>query len=188
MSFYNAVTGRRAVKDIVFVFHQALRQWFADNAQRMGAALAFYTVFSLSPLLILVIAVAGFLFGQSQAQGQIIAQIQSLIGEAGAQAVNVMIDAARQPAAGAVATIVGVVTLLIGATGALIELQDGLNRVWQAPDSGGVFSILRQRLVSLALNFGHRFFTARFPRGQHDSDRHRHAAPRPIPAASIVMA
>src|SRR5689334_16988242 len=95
------------------VFFSAFKQWQADRAQRMGAALAFYTVFSLSPLLIIVIAVSGFLFGKSQAQDEIIAQIEAMIGKAGAEAVSVMINAARHPAAGAWATVFGGVTLLI---------------------------------------------------------------------------
>jgi len=118
----------------------------------MGAALAFYTAFSLAPLLILIIALGGFLFGPARAEAQIIYQIRQLIGNQGAEAIRTLIDAARQPATGFFATAIGVFTLLIGATGALVELQDGLNRVWKVPEgTGGLGHLLFQRVASLTL-------------------------------------
>src|ERR1041384_5140645 len=98
----------------------ALKNWLNDDAQRMGAALAFYTVFSLSPLLMIVIAVSGALFGKSVAQSQIMIQIGALIGHSGAQAVATMIKASQNPVSGTIATVIGLMTLLVGATGALI--------------------------------------------------------------------
>src|SRR5882724_5520752 len=91
--------------------YQAFNQWLNDDAQRMGAALAFYTVFSLSPLLMIVIAVAGVLFGRSVVQSQIIYQIGALIGRPGAQAVATMIKASQNPVSGTLATVIGVITL-----------------------------------------------------------------------------
>jgi membrane protein len=133
---------------------KAFHAWMKDKAPRMGAALAFYTVFSLAPLLILVIAVGGLFFGESVAQTQIITQIAALIGQEGGQAVATLIEAARRPSSGVLATIIGILTLLIGSTGALVELQDGLNRVWKVRDDTGFAILLRQRLMSLALILG----------------------------------
>src|SRR5579872_5474108 len=136
------------------LLRQALRQWLDDNAPRMGAALAYYTAFSLAPLLILAVALSGFLFTQNKAQEEIIAQIRILIGSQGAQAVDTMINAARRPESGLVASLFSLITLAVGATGAVVELQDGLNRVWKVPDRSGLKILLRHRLVSLALVLG----------------------------------
>jgi membrane protein len=123
-----------------------------DNAGRLGAALSYYTLFSLAPLLIVAIAVAGLVFGQDAAQGQIVAQLQGLVGEAGARAVQDMIENSRQPAAGVVATVVGVLTLLLGATGAFAELKSALNIVWDVEDQGGgILGLLRGRLWAFAM-------------------------------------
>ena len=136
------------------LLQQAASQWMDDNALRMGAALAFYTAFSLTPLLILAVAVSGFLFTPNDAQHQIIAQIAILIGSQGAQALDMMINAARRPESGLLASLFSVITLMLGATGALVELQDGLNRVWKVPEAGGFKILLRHRLMSLALVVG----------------------------------
>jgi membrane protein len=135
----------------VLVRH-AFADWRQDNAGRLGAALSYYTLFSLAPLLIVAIAVAGFFFGREAAQGQIVAQIQGLVGDAGARAVQDMIESSRRPAAGLAATIVGIVTLLLGATGAFVELKSALNIVWDVKvQDGGVLSLLRGRLWAFAM-------------------------------------
>ena len=105
-------------------------KWNGDHAPRLGAALAYYTVLSLAPLLLMVIAIAGMVFGQEAAQGQIIGQIQDLVGEDSAKAIQGMIEAARKPAAGIIATLIAIVMLVLGATGVFAELQDALNTVW----------------------------------------------------------
>ena len=88
--------------------------WIDDNVQRLGAALAYYTVFSLAPLLIIAIAIAGLAFGQEAAQGQIMSQIEGLLGEQGAKATQAMIENARQPSAGLVASLLGIILLVFG--------------------------------------------------------------------------
>src|SRR5690348_2012627 len=118
---------------ILGLFKSAYLGWQQDYAPRMGAALAFYTIFSLAPLLILVIAISNFVWGSNFAEDQIIRQIAELTGKEGAEAVHMLITAARHPSSGILPTIIGIVTLLVGATGALAELQDGLNRVWNVP-------------------------------------------------------
>jgi membrane protein len=134
------------------IVKQAFADWRQDNAGRLGAALSYYTLFSLAPLLIVAIALAGFFFGREAAQGQIVAQIQGLVGDAGARAVQGMIENSRQPAAGLLATIIGVVTLLLGATGAFAELKGALNVVWDVEDEGGgLLALLRGRLWAFAM-------------------------------------
>lgn len=134
------------------IVRQAFADWRRDNAGRLGAALSYYTLFSLAPLLVVAIAVAGFFFGREAAQGQIVAELQGLVGEAGARAVQDMIQNSRQPAAGLVATIVGLLTLLLGATGAFTELKSALNVVWDVKDEGGgLMALLRGRLWAFAM-------------------------------------
>jgi membrane protein len=129
------------------------KEWLKDGASRLAAALAYYTVFSLAPLLIIVIAVAGFFFGETQARDEIFQQMQSLMGDSGAQYVRTLLDTSWNPSTGLIATVVGFVALLIGATGAFAQLQDALNLIWDAePRKGnGIWLYLRQRLLSFSL-------------------------------------
>jgi membrane protein len=131
---------------------QAFADWRSDNAARLGAALSYYTLFSVAPLLIIAIAVAGLVFGREAAQGQIVVQLQGLVGEAGARAVEEMIENSRRPGTGALATAVGLVTLLLGATSAFVELKGALNVVWDVKDEGSALSgLLRGRVWSFAM-------------------------------------
>lgn len=133
---------------------EAVSAWIGDYAPSMGAALAYYTLFSLAPLLVIVIGIAGLVFGAEAAQGAIVGQLGGLMGEEGARAVEGLLVSASEPAHGVVATVVGAVTLLIGATTVFAELQSALDRIWQvAPEqqSSGLWSLLRQRLLSLGM-------------------------------------
>lgn len=138
------------------LLRDAFYAWLEDNVERLGAALAYYTVFSLAPLLIIAIAIAGFAFGQEAAQGQIMSEIGGLLGEEGAKATQAMIESARQPTAGIVASLLGVILLVFGATGAFAQLQDALNTIWGVtPKPGrGVLGILKDRLWSFMLVIG----------------------------------
>jgi membrane protein len=130
--------------------------WSTHKAPRSGAALAYYTLFSLAPLLVIVIAVAALVFGQEAAQGKIVTEIQGVVGVEGARAIQAMIEKARAPTAGLFATVLSLMTLLIGATGVVGELKDTLNTIWHvepAPDSG-LWSMLKARLMSLAFVLG----------------------------------
>jgi membrane protein len=140
----------RAVLDIV---KAAFADWKDDNAPRLGAALAYYTVFSLAPLLVVAIAVAGLAFGHEAAQGRIVAEIQGLVGKAGAEAVQGMLESARKPSSSAWAAVLGTITLLLGAGGAFTELRGALNVVWEAPPKpgGGIWGAIRDRLLSFAM-------------------------------------
>lgn len=135
----------------------AIKAWVDDYAPSMGAALAYYTLFSLAPLLIIVIAVAGMVFGQEAAQGEIVAQLRGIMSEEGAVAVEGMLKAAREPAEGVVATIVGIAILLVGATAIFGELQSALDRIWRVPvakEVSGIWHLLRTRLLSFGLVLG----------------------------------
>src|SRR5450759_2344309 len=135
----------------------AVKAWVDDYAPSMGAALSYYTLFSLAPLLIIVIAVAGMVFGQQAAQGEIVAQLRGIMGAQGALAVEGMLKAAREPATSVVATIVGVAILLLGATAIFAELQSALDRIWRVPApqaESGIWYLLRTRLLSFGLVLG----------------------------------
>lgn len=130
--------------------------WLEDNAPSMGAALAYYTLFSLAPLLLIVIAVAGLWLGPNAARGEIFDQLQGLVGTAGAQAVQALLESVNRPAGGVLATVVGVLLMLVGATTVFAELQNTLDRIWRAPQRppGGLWALLRARLLSIGMILG----------------------------------
>ncbi|MFC4160767.1 YihY/virulence factor BrkB family protein [Chitinimonas lacunae] len=135
----------------------AASAWIDDYAPSMGAALAYYTVFSLAPLLLIVISVAGLVFGAEVARDAILTEMRMLIGMQGAQAVETLLSSVSKPAESTAATLVGVVVLLIGATTVFAELQDALDRIWRVarPDNrSGVWSLLRTRLLSFGMILG----------------------------------
>jgi YihY family inner membrane protein len=139
------------------IFLAAANAWMDDYAPSMGAALSYYTLFSLAPLLVLIIAIAGMVFGQDAAQGAIIAQFQSIMGKQGAMALQGLLKAAREPSTGVVASIVGAVLLLVGATATFAELQTDLDRIWRVPAKqkpSGVWGWLRSRILSFGLVLG----------------------------------
>ena len=108
---------------------QVATSWLDDYVPSMGAALAYYTMFSLAPLLLIVVSVAGLVFGEGAARGEIQAQLQDLMGERGAGAVQGLLASVREPAEGLTATAVGLVLLFVGATTVFAELQDALDRI-----------------------------------------------------------
>lgn len=128
--------------------------WIDDFAPSMGAAISYYTVFSIAPLLLIVIAVAGLVLGQESATGQIFAQLQGLLGSEGATAVESMVESASLSGKGFLATVVGVVTLIIGATTVFAELQSSLDRIWESPaarNNEAIWTLLRTRLLSFGM-------------------------------------
>ncbi len=137
-------------KSIWALLRDAFYSWIDDKAPAMGAALAYYTVFALAPLLIIVIAVAGLVFGREAAQGHILGQVSGLIGEEGARAVQAMLESASQPGPGIVAGVIGLILLVIASTGVFVQLQESLDTIWRVvPKSGrGIWGILRDRLLS----------------------------------------
>lgn len=140
-------------KDIVDLLKETFQEWQQDKASKLAAALAYYTAFSIAPLLIITIAITAWVLGDKAAQGDIVAQLKHLIGLQGAEAIQTMIQNSRKPAEGILATIISVVILIFGATGVFSELQDSLNTIWEvAPKPGqGIFTMLRSRLLSFAM-------------------------------------
>ena len=133
---------------------EAVQAWSNDYAPSMGAALSYYTLFSIAPLLLIVIAVAGWFFGDEAVRGELTAQLQWLMGEEGAKAIEGMIAAASEPKEGMIATLVGIFVLLLGATTVFGELQNSLDRIWRAPaqeKTGGVWRLLHSRLLSIGM-------------------------------------
>jgi membrane protein len=128
----------------------AASSWVDDYAQSMGAALAYYTMLSIAPFLVIVISLAGLIFGVEAARGEIAAQLQSLMGREGAEAVETLLESASKPAESVTAAILGLLLLLVGATSVFAELQDALDRIWRAPKRTrmGIGSLLRARLLS----------------------------------------
>jgi membrane protein len=133
---------------------RSLKAWNDDYAPSMGAALAYYTAFSLAPLLLIVIAVAGLVFGQEAARGEIVLQLGGLVGEGGAKAIEGLLESTSRPESSLLASTIGFATLLLGATSLFAELQSALDRIWRAPalpPSTGLMGLLRARLLSFGL-------------------------------------
>jgi membrane protein len=132
------------------------KAWVDDDAASMGAALAFYTLFSIAPLLLIVISLAGLVFGEQAARGEIMAQLAGLMGAQSASTVESMLGSLNRPGAGLLGTLVGLGALLLGATSVFAELQNAMDRIWRPPARplGGLWALLRARLLSLGLVLG----------------------------------
>jgi membrane protein len=145
------------LREILGLFKTAAVYWVDDYAQSMGAALAFYTMFSIAPLLLIVIAVAGFAFGAEAARGEIYGQLEGMLGTPGATAVQSLIESAGRPAQNVPAAVFGVMLLFVGATSVFAELQDALDRIWRAPTKpahSGLWRMMRVRLLSFGMILG----------------------------------
>ena len=141
----------RALDAWTLVRH-AFAGWNEDNVPRLGASLAYYTLFSLAPLLLAAIAIAGLAFGRDAAQGRIVAELESVIGRPGADAVQELVRNSWQPGAGVAASAVALITLLVGATGVFLELRSSLDVVWKVTSpSGGIRAMVKARLAAFAL-------------------------------------
>jgi membrane protein len=136
---------------------EATKAWSEDYAPSMGAALSYYTLFSIAPLLLIVIAVAGWFFGDEAVRGELTGALQGLMGEEGAKAIEGLLASVSRTKEGAIASVVGVFVLLIGATTVFGELQNDLDRIWRAPvreRAKGWWRLLRSRLLSLGMILG----------------------------------
>ena len=145
------------MRAVAGLFKAAAMNWIDDHAQSMGAALAFYTIFSIAPLLLIVIAVAGFFFGQEAARGEIYGQLNDMLGTRGAQAVQELLESAGRRADSVPAALFAAVLLFVGATVVFAELEDALNRIWGVPQrqrSAGLWGLLRARLLSFGMILG----------------------------------
>jgi membrane protein len=138
--------------DLPSLLRTALMGWWNDRALSLGAAISFYAIFSLAPVLLIVVSVAGLFFGREAAQGAIVAEIGGMAGVEPAAAVEAMIVGASDVGTSVIGTIIGIVTFFFLATGAFVELQDDLNIIWKVePKASGFLALLRTRLLSLAL-------------------------------------
>ena len=135
------------------VIHCAISAWIDHRAASKGAALAFYTLFSMAPILLLVIAIAGFFYGTDAVQGEILAQLRGLVGAQGAEAIQLILAGASNHEQGRLATLIASALLLFGATSVFAELKASLDEIWQTPLSPeiGLWDILRTRLLSFGL-------------------------------------
>ena len=141
------------IKSTFRLLQEAVREWQEDKVSLLAAALAYYTVFSITPLLVIAIAIAGAVFGQDAAKGEILEQVNFLVGEQGAQAIEVGLNNASQPELSSIASIISVVVLLIGASGVFAQLQEALNTVWdvKAKPNQGIWNFIRKRLLSFGM-------------------------------------
>lgn len=130
---------------------ETIEDYMEDNALSRGAAIAYFTIFSIAPILVICIAIAGLVFGQEAAQGAMVGQLQGLMGDQGAQAIQAMVASAGNKSSGIWATIIGIVTLLITATGVLGEMQSALNEIWKAKAPAGLTGMLKARATGLGL-------------------------------------
>jgi membrane protein len=142
--------------DLKVLLSESLDVWSRHNGSRLGASLAFYTLLSLTPLLLIIVAIGGLVFGRQAAQGQLLWQARHLVGPHGANAIQPLLDGARNTTHGILATVLGLLTFLFGASGVLIELRDALNTIWEVPDRQRrgwqmIAGLLRERLLSFGL-------------------------------------
>jgi membrane protein len=151
-----AMSGLTSPTALWSVISESVAAWRDDRCASMGAALAYYTLFSMAPLLLIVVSLAGLVFGEEAARGQVFAQIDGLVGPSGARAIQDLLASVNWPAGGVVATLTGLGLMLIGATTVFAELQDTLDHIWRAParPTSGWWSLLRARLLSFGLILG----------------------------------
>ena len=130
--------------------------WQRQNGSRLAASLSFYTLLSLTPLLLIVVSIAGLVFGRQAAQSQLLWQIQQLVGTQGANAIQPLLQGARNTTQGVLATVLGLLTFLFGASGVLVELRNALNTIWEAPERHRpgmqmIAYLIRERLMTFGL-------------------------------------
>jgi membrane protein len=145
------------LKQAFWLAKETASSWSDDYAPSMGAALAYYTLFSVAPLFLIVVSIAGLIFGEEAARGHIYGELQELMGRQGALAVQSLLKSVNEPASGVLATLFGTAVLFIGATGVFGELQDALDRIWRSPAKPGGSTwkaMLRGRLLSFAMVLG----------------------------------
>jgi membrane protein len=153
MSTLTGMVRMRGLRATGSLIRQTFQEWNNDNGPRLGAALSYYTVFSMAPLLLLVIAIAGLAFGRAAAEGRIFTELSGLLGPDAARLVQLAVAKANKPRGGLIGAAIGAVVLLGGATGVVVELQGAINTVWKlVPKSNrGVWRLVRTRLLSLGM-------------------------------------
>lgn len=141
-----------SMRELLDLFRAALTAWWDDNVPRLGASLAYYTLFAIAPMLLVAIAVAGLAFGPAAVRGELVGQLDGLVGRDGGQAIQALLEGASQKKAGLLATAIGAVTFVFAATGAFLELQAALNTIWRVKPNPQVN--LRGFLLDRVRSFG----------------------------------
>jgi len=144
-------------RNFLLLFKEAINAWLDDSAQSMGAALSYYTIFSLAPLLLIVMSIAGVAFGEEAARGELFLQLRGLLGDDAAATVESLLAVLNKPSENITASVVGVGLLIIGATSVFGELQNSLDRIWRVPvtnQKSGLWKLLRERFLSFGLILG----------------------------------
>jgi len=162
-----AVSGSRVprsrVREVARIVAKSVAAWFDHNASSLGAALAFYTIFSVAPILIIAVAIAGYVFGPDMAQTELLSQLRALTGDAGATAIRELLASAHYSDKKGIAAAIGIVTLVVGATSVFGELQNALERIWETPPqakkppqpkSVGWWRFIRARVLSVGMVLG----------------------------------
>ena len=139
-----------------FILRETFREWNDDKVPRLGAALAFWSMLSIGPLLLIVISMAGLAFGQDAVSGYVFAEIRRLVGDVGAEAIQTIIAGSRNAPAGVLATIIGFLVLIVSATGFFAQLQDALNTIWNVEGRarGDIMSFVKKRILSFTMILG----------------------------------
>ena len=148
--------GNRTMGKYFKVLKETFKEFGEDKAPRLGAALAYYTIFSVGPLLLIAVAMAGIFFGQEAAQGRVSAELGKVFGSQMAESLETMVQAAAKPKTGTLATIVGVITLILGASGGFGQLKDALNTIWnvEKKPAAGIKGFIKERFLSMAMVLG----------------------------------
>src|SRR4051794_9988996 len=143
-------------RGIFGLFKETFKEWSEDKAARLGAALAYYTIFSIGPLLLVAVAMAGLVLGDAAAQGKVVSTISAQVGPAGAEVIQGAVKSASKPATTLIATIIGVVTLILAASGIFGQLQDALNTVWKTepPKTSGILGMVKSRILPFLMLIG----------------------------------
>jgi membrane protein len=152
-----ALSRRRPLRQAFDILQSTVAAWLDHNASSLGAALAYYTLFSIAPILVIAMAIAGSVFGSDVAETQVLSQMQGLLGDAGAAAVRGLLASAQRSHANGIAAAISVITLLVGATSVFGELQKTLDQIWGAPARDKTVAwwrVLRSRLLSVGLIMG----------------------------------
>jgi membrane protein len=142
----------KSIRLLWLLLRDTIEGFVADDALSRGASIAYFTLFSIAPVLLVVVAIAGLAFGREAAEGAIVTQLSGLMGHGAAEALQAMIESAARPRDGVIASIVGVAVLIVATTGVFGEVQAAMNRIWKAtPDRSALSRLVRARLVSLGL-------------------------------------
>jgi membrane protein len=158
-----SAVGRSRTRALAGIVAKSVAAWFDHNASSLGAALAFYTIFSVAPILIIAVAIAGAVFGPDTAQTEVLSQLRALTGDAGAAAIRELLTSAHYSDKKGIAAAIGIVTLVVGATSVFGELQNALERIWQTPPqpktrpqpkSLGWWRFVRARVLSVGMVMG----------------------------------